>query len=91
MIVRELLRETDFSGRYGGEEFCVALPNTPLEGGLALAERVRKCLEEANFKAEKGSHFQVTCSIGIAAFDGKEFDGNTDDHESYFNLVDTAL
>jgi len=36
------LRSTDLIGRYGGEEFCVLLPETPVAGARAAAEKLRK-------------------------------------------------
>jgi len=41
-ILRQQLRTCDTPGRWGGDEFCVLLPETPLEGSLTVAERIRK-------------------------------------------------
>jgi diguanylate cyclase len=40
-------RETDFVGRYGGEEFLVILPDTSLDSALHVAEKIRKAVEES--------------------------------------------
>ncbi|NUT57161.1 MAG: GGDEF domain-containing protein, partial [Thermoleophilia bacterium] len=40
--LRSSLRESDIAGRYGGEEFLILLPNTPLDGALVLAEKLRE-------------------------------------------------
>ena len=39
---KEVLRGSDLKGRYGGEEFLVLLPETPLEGGKRVAEALRR-------------------------------------------------
>ena len=38
----ENIREVDILGRYSGEEFVIILPNTTLEQGIEMAERLRK-------------------------------------------------
>lgn len=66
-IIRESIREIDIPGRYGGEEFCVILPETDLKGALYAAERIRKAAEQTVIRADEES-FQVTLSIGIATY-----------------------
>ncbi len=61
------LRETDFIGRYGGEEFLIVLPETPLEGALQLAEKIRQRIAELAIPLDDGSHLEVTISIGVAS------------------------
>lgn len=59
------MREADILGRYGGEEFVIALPETEAEEALALAERLR--LELASRRVEAGSVLVlVTASFGVA-------------------------
>jgi diguanylate cyclase (GGDEF)-like protein len=64
-ILRENLRGADVAARYGGEEFSVLLPETNLEEAEAIAERIRRHVEETKFPKRK-----VTVSIGIATIGG---------------------
>lgn len=64
-ILKETLRETDFIGRYGGEEFAVILPETTLEQASEVAERIRYRIHEQTITNEFNS-LQVTVSLGIA-------------------------
>jgi len=66
-IFKRTIRGTDMAGRYGGEEFCIVLPETDPEGALAIAERLRKEIEEYEFVYEQ-KPLKVTISIGIATF-----------------------
>lgn len=59
------LRTYDFIGRYGGEEFLVALPGTDLAGGLLVAERMRACICDAPVRCG-GVTLQVSISVGVA-------------------------
>jgi diguanylate cyclase (GGDEF)-like protein len=64
----EAVRELDLPGRYGGEEFALVLPGTNLSGARALAEKIRRNLEELLVTTPDGSPFQVTASFGAACF-----------------------
>jgi diguanylate cyclase (GGDEF)-like protein len=59
-------RESDFVARYGGEEFGVILPETSIQGALAIAERLRQTIA-ANPVDIAGSQIPVTMSFGIAS------------------------
>jgi diguanylate cyclase (GGDEF)-like protein len=63
------IRQTDYLARYGGEEFVLLLPQTGLDGGLALAEKVRGAIEalEVPVIGPEG-RVQVTVSIGLALY-----------------------
>lgn len=66
------IRDVDTLGRYGGEEFIVILPETSHDGAAKIGERIRKCVEAANFKGEeKQPKGQVTVSIGMVTFHGE--------------------
>ena len=64
-ILQKRLRPDDELGRYGGEEFCAILPETPLDGAVKIAEELRRLVEEHAFVVE-GEQINVTISIGVA-------------------------
>jgi diguanylate cyclase (GGDEF)-like protein len=57
------LRESDFAGRFGGEEFLVLLPDTGLEGALQVAEKMRLTVASITVP---GVERDITVSLGIA-------------------------
>ena len=66
-ILKENLREIDIAGRYGGEEFCVLLPDTDFEGAQYAAERIRQAIEKSVIEAYDNV-VRATVSIGLATF-----------------------
>ena len=64
------LRESDWFGRYGGEEFVVALPETDLTEAVILAERIRSMIAAKRF-AVLGDR-ACTISIGVAMLGARE-------------------
>ncbi|MBR1149728.1 diguanylate cyclase domain-containing protein [Bradyrhizobium sp. JYMT SZCCT0428] len=56
-----------FAGRYGGEEFCLLLPNTDSLKALAIGERVRTAVLGLKIPHHTSSHHTVTVSIGVAS------------------------
>lgn len=65
-LMRESMRASDIPARFGGEEFCLILPDTPLSGARIFAERLRTKLAHQHLMALDGTRFQMTCSIGLA-------------------------
>ncbi|MAM89757.1 MAG: hypothetical protein CME36_20855 [unclassified Hahellaceae] len=65
LVTSRDLRGIDCFGRYGGEEFLLILPQTPLEGARIKAERVRQGIENLRFP-DIGPDFRITVSIGLA-------------------------
>ncbi|MEO0130055.1 MAG: sensor domain-containing diguanylate cyclase [candidate division WOR-3 bacterium] len=61
-LMKEAIRDVDFLGRYGGDEFIAVLPETDANFALVVAERIRKKIEAENLDPP------VTLSIGIAVF-----------------------
>ena len=65
-IFSQLLRRPgDFAARWGGEEFTVLLPNTPLKGAMEIAEKLRKDIEATVIPLDNGLEVQITVSIGV--------------------------
>lgn len=65
IILRKYIRQADFVGRYGGEEFLVILPGIDLDGGIHFAEKIRSIIEHYKFMY-KNERIAVTVSCGIA-------------------------
>jgi diguanylate cyclase (GGDEF)-like protein/PAS domain S-box-containing protein len=65
-LLHRELREVDLAGRWGGEEFCVLLPETDAGAAVEVAERLRATLERTPVQAPDGSLLAVTASFGIA-------------------------
>ena len=67
-LLRESCRVYDVPGRYGGEEFCIVLPETKPGNTNVVAERIRRRLEATELSCGDGS-VVVTASIGIAGME----------------------
>jgi len=86
-ILRAVSRDVDLAGRLGGEEFGVLLPETSVEGAMALAERVRKRLAQRVYNAGEEVSYRVTGSLGVSTRDGtQQLSG-----DSFLHRADTAL
>lgn len=62
----DTVREDDFVGRLGGEEFGIFLPGTSIDEAEVLAERLRKNIESLDYFPIAGHQHSLTISIGIA-------------------------
>jgi diguanylate cyclase (GGDEF)-like protein len=68
--VRGIIRRDELFARYGGEEFAVVLPETDRGGAAAMADRIRRQVEQHAFKFEREA-YHVTVSIGVAVTAGE--------------------
>ncbi|MDQ1348211.1 MAG: hypothetical protein QG573_1585 [Acidobacteriota bacterium] len=75
--LRAHVRETDFIGRFGGEEFLIVLPETQLDGATQLAEKIRERIEAMEIAIDTGEPLKVTLSIGVAGRAEVKADGKT--------------
>jgi two-component system, cell cycle response regulator len=65
-LLPKAVRSCDVVARWGGEEFVLALPSTPLAGAMLVAERARRDLEAASVQNSSGTAIPVTASFGVA-------------------------
>lgn len=78
------LRKTDFIARFGGEEFVLLLPATPMDGGQQLLESLRAAIEACPFHF-KGERVSITLSAGLTALLADE------SSDTAFQRADQAL
>ena len=71
-VLRKRLRGSDFIARFGGEEFVLLVPDTPLASGAKLAEGLRAAIEACPFHF-KGEPVTITVSVGMTAFRPGEY------------------
>jgi diguanylate cyclase (GGDEF)-like protein len=67
-IIKAALRGMDIVARFGGEEFCVLLPEASKHFALLVAERIREGIERERFHSVDGLTGRLTASLGIASF-----------------------
>lgn len=82
--MRKSLRDVDFIGRYGGEEFVILMPETNAEEALVATEKLRTKVESSPFNFRK-ERVPITMSFGISEFQTLE------DGETVFERADKAL
>jgi len=66
--LQQSVRKGDIVGRYGGEEFLVVLPHTPLTGALTFTERFRQAVETRKVSVGSSASVRVTVSAGVASW-----------------------
>ncbi len=82
-VIRSHIRDTDLVGRWGGEEFCIALPGTDIARAILIARRIQQSMSEIKFVARDGSPVPApTVSQGISVF--------PEDADDTFPLIDIA-
>jgi diguanylate cyclase (GGDEF)-like protein len=64
--MRDLLRDCDLCGRFGGEEFALLLPRTTAAQALEITERIRQEISEIAIPRDGTAAIRVTISIGVA-------------------------
>jgi len=84
--VLSCVREVDILGRVGGEEFLLMLPDTPLEGAVGAAERIRAAIEQVELQHESGETIRFTVSMGISVCNHGE-----ESFDDLFNRADMAM
>lgn len=83
--LRSHARPDDLIGRYGGEEFCIILPNAELDAAMQIAERLRANIKDVSHKTF-GEELRVTASFGVAMLDT-----TVENPAGFISLADQAL
>ena len=71
-LLTRVARRTDIIGRWGGEEFVVALVETDLDGAKIAGERFRVAVEKLEVVDPKNERVPVTASFGIAGWTARD-------------------
>ncbi len=80
------IRETDFIGRYGGEEIVILLPETGSKLSSEVAERLRLLIDDEPIEIKAGLKINISASFGVASRDE-----NTGDLEKLIACADEAM
>lgn len=80
-LIKQNIRTTDISARWGGEEFLILTPNSDLKSALKLSQNLKDLIEKSEFEMK----YSVTISIGISTF------SENLTQEELLKLADNAL
>src|SRR3990167_639949 len=84
-VMREQVRDTDYAGRYGGEEFVILLPDIDSAGARVFAERLRQGIAALVVSHEE-QRISFTVSLGVA-----DLSLPMDEHKQLIERADQAL
>ncbi len=84
-IIKACLRKMDSAYRYGGEEFTIILPETNAKDAETVAQRIRRSIEESEFRPEGFDPVTITISIGVTEYNPGE------DLSSFVQRCDKAM
>ena len=85
-VIKQSIRSSDFLARYGGDEFVLLLPQTPMDRACLLAERIQQAIHHSIFSSHK--HFnRLSTSLGIATLPHPE----VREEDDLIALADKAL
>lgn len=85
------LRSSDILSRYGGEEFVLVFPETPLREAASIAERLHQQLADQRFDIDQGTSIGITASIGVAGIDAEKQHSSKVLAASLLDKCDAAL
>jgi diguanylate cyclase (GGDEF)-like protein len=93
LFCQHKLRDIDVFGRFGGEEFLIACPETDAKAALEIAERLREAISKNYFAIVNGEEITLTVSIGISIFDPKQVHHDSLDlaMDLYIDYSDKAM
>ncbi|MBI5125528.1 MAG: response regulator [Planctomycetes bacterium] len=86
-FLKESARSIDIVGRYGGEEFCLILPEADGTKATVMGEKLRQAIAKKQFTPVEGISINLTASMGISSLDEE----GVDSVAALLNHVDKAL
>ncbi len=86
LTIQRNCRREDIPCRYGGEEFCVLLPETDRACAASVAEKLRKATAQTEVRSPGGELIPLTVSIGVASWSDRLLET-----EALINAADEAL
>ena len=90
-ILRDCVRSTDLTVRWGGDEFVVVYAAADLNEGGVLAERIRTRIAKHYFRLGNGKTVRTSCSIGFVCYPFVRGAPHLLSHSQALNVADTAL
>lgn len=82
-VLSETIREHDILCRYGGDEFCVILPETDKEHACQIADQLRKAVYDYDYRGKENmNNVMMTVSVGVST--------SSTQMERYINLIENA-
>jgi diguanylate cyclase (GGDEF)-like protein len=85
-LLKENIYPMDMAARYGGEEFVIMMPGMPVGIATQRAQKLIKIIDDSHWEVS-GKEIAVTCSAGVAVFDG----GDKADPYDLIRRADDAL
>jgi len=82
-VLKDYTRKSDIHIRYGGDEFVVIMPETPVDAAHRVSERVRKTIEEMRITVNPDFVVRITASLGVSCFERNR-------HTEYWELLREA-
>jgi diguanylate cyclase (GGDEF)-like protein len=67
-MLQQSVRQVDTLARYGGDEFTILLVDTPHDEAMAIAERIRRQVEERVFESARDASLHLTVSVGVGTY-----------------------
>lgn len=86
LTIKAVLQEGDIFARYGGDEFCVILPEKDLDAVIKVAETIIEATQGLKLISPKADTVSIACSIGISIYPD-----HADNKEDLFMVADNML